>query len=61
MKKTLKAGYMPDGVNVSLMVSESGAGDSRTVTVPLSRAEFTVVQEMARFLLPRCLGLQKNW
>ena len=52
---------MPDGVNVSLMVSESGAGDSRTVTVPLSRAEFTVVQEMARFLLPRCLGLQKNW
>jgi hypothetical protein len=51
---------MQDGFTVQLSVNEKGE-TTKSVSVQLSPAEFAVVTEMAKFMIPRCLGLDKNW
>jgi hypothetical protein len=55
--KHLKAQVLPDGINIGLMVSETQAGATRAVSVHLSQAEFGVVIEMCRCLIPQALGM----
>jgi hypothetical protein len=58
--KQLSASMMKDNATIGLQVVESQGKGSNTVNVPISTAEFAVAAEMARFLIPRCLGLDKN-
>jgi hypothetical protein len=60
-RKVLRASLMQDG-NISLSVQETQSGQSgKTVQVPMTPAEWMVCVEMAKFMIPRCLGLDKNW
>jgi hypothetical protein len=55
--KTLTAKLMPDGTNVNLSIFQKQSGVNRSVSVPLSPAEFVVVAELTKFIIPHCLGL----
>lgn len=57
--KSLQAKMLPDGSNVSLSVTETQGGQSKSVSVPLSPAEVAVVTELVRFIIPRCMGVDK--
>lgn len=50
---------MPDQLNVGINVSEMANGGNRAVSVQLSAAEFLVVAEMCRYLIPRALGMER--
>lgn len=57
VKKNLRASLLPDQVNVGISVTEYLAGSNRTVNVQLTIAEFLVVSEMCRYLIPRAVGM----
>ena len=50
---------MPDGANVSLSVTETSNGESKSVSVPISPAEMAVLTEMVRACLPKCMGVDR--
>ena len=59
VQKSLKAGLLPDGLNVGFNITEMSNGANRSVSVQLSAAEFLVVAEMCRYLIPRALGMER--
>lgn len=59
IKKSMKAQMLPDNLNVNITVTETQSGSSRSVSVPVSAAEFMVVAEMCKYMIPRFLGLDK--
>ena len=61
VQKSLTAQVMQDGQNVNFAVSERSTDGNRTVSVQLTQAELAVATEVARYMIPRCLGLDKNW
>eukprot|EP00892_Ulva_mutabilis_P009952 jgi/Ulvmu1/7329/UM035_0118.1 len=59
IKKSMKVQMLPDNLNVNIAVTETQTSGSRTVSVPVSSAEFLVVAEMCRYLIPRFIGLNE--
>lgn len=59
IKKSMKVQMLPDNLNVNFAVTETQSSGSRTVSIPVSAAEFLVVAEMCRFLIPRFIGLDE--
>ena len=59
VKKSMKVQMLPDNLNVNISVTETQPSGSRTVSIPVSAAEFLVVAEMCRYLIPRFIGLDQ--
>jgi hypothetical protein len=62
VRKALQAKLLPDGTTVGFSISETREGEDqpRSVSVELTPAEFTVVTELAKFLIPLRLGFHKK-
>lgn len=59
IKKSMKVQMLPDNMNVNISVTETQPSGSRSVSVPVSAAEFLVVTEMCKHMIPRFLGLDE--
>lgn len=59
IKKSMKVQMLPDNLNVNITVTENQPSGTRSVSVPVSAAEFLVVAEMCKYMIPRFLGLDE--
>lgn len=55
----MKVQMLPDNLNVNITVMENQSSGTRSVSVPVSAAEFLVVTEMCKYMIPKFLGLDE--